>query len=169
MGGAGQSIVLMGVSGCGKSLIGHALARELALPFVEGDEYHGDENKNKMRNGIPLNDEDRLSWLTKLAALLASAESPVILGCSALKRSYREILGSGQGDLLFIHLHGSREVVERRIKARKGHFFNPQLLSSQIEILEALQEDEHGFRVNVADSEHLVLAEIISRLDDWGT
>ena len=162
-----RKIVLMGVSGCGKSLVGQALALKLGVKFIEGDEFHTSENRKKMGAGIPLNDEDRLGWLTKLGDLASNDEEPLIISCSALKRSYRELLGSKGADLIFIHLHARREVIESRIESRKGHFFDPGLLSSQFDTLEPLQPDEQGFQVNVANSEHLVLAEIISRLDDW--
>jgi carbohydrate kinase (thermoresistant glucokinase family) len=159
----------MGVSGCGKSLVGEALARQLNMEFVEGDEFHTPENRKKMGAGIPLNDEDRFGWLTKLGDLASSSEHPLIISCSALKKSYRDILDSKGAKCLFVHLHAPREVIERRIKARKGHFFDPGLLTSQFDTLEPLEPDEHGFQVNVANPEHLVLAEIISRLDDWKT
>ena len=162
-------IVLMGVSGCGKSLVGEALAPKLGLKFIEGDEFHTSENKKKMGSGIPLNDEDRMGWLSKLGDLASTSEHPLIISCSALKKSYREFLGSKGGNLLFVHLHAPREVIERRLKERKGHFFDPGLLTSQFETLETLEPGEQGFQVNVANPEHLVLAEIISRLDDWRT
>ena len=162
-----RSIVLMGVSGCGKSLVGEALARELDVEFVEGDEFHTSENKKKMGSGIPLNDEDRMGWLSKLRDLTSTSEHPLIISCSALKKNYREFLGSKGGTPLFVHLHAPREVIERRLKDRKGHFFDPGLLTSQFETLEPLESGEQGFQVNVANPQHLVLAEIISRLDDW--
>ena len=89
-----RKIVLMGVSGCGKSLVGQALALKLGVKFIEGDEFHTSENRKKMGAGIPLNDEDRLGWLTKLGDLASNDEEPLIISCSALKRSYRELLGS---------------------------------------------------------------------------
>jgi carbohydrate kinase (thermoresistant glucokinase family) len=157
----------MGVSGCGKSLIGASLAQELGLEFIEGDDYHSAENKEKMAQGIPLNDEDRLSWLVKLRNLLQEASNSLVVSCSALKKSYREVLTSDDTKLIFVHLYTSQEVIEQRLKVRKGHFFNPGLLSSQFEILEPLESCELGFQVNVVDPEHLVLAEIITRLDDY--
>ena len=167
MKGPVRKIVLMGVSGCGKSLVGQALALKLGVKFIEGDEFHTPESKIKMGAGIALNDEDRWGWLRKLGDLASNNEEPLIISCSALKRSYREFLSSKGADLIFVHLHAHREVIESRIEARKGHFFNPGLLASQFDTLEPLEPDEQGFQVNVANSEHLVLAEIISRLDDW--
>ncbi|MBT3636901.1 MAG: gluconokinase [Opitutae bacterium] len=162
-----RNIVLMGVSGCGKSLVGEALASKLDLKFIEGDEFHTPENKKKMGSGIPLNDDDRLGWLKILGDLANSSEQPLIISCSALKKSYRDILDSKGAKCIFVHLHASREVIEGRIRARKGHFFDPRLLTSQFDTLEPLEHGEQGFQVNVANPEHLVLAEIISRLDDW--
>ena len=167
--GVNRNIVLMGVSGCGKSLVGEALGPKLGLEFVEGDEFHTPENKKKMGEGIPLNDEDRMGWLSKLRDLASNSELPLIISCSALKKSYRALLGSKGKNLLFVHLHAPREVIEHRIKARQGHFFDPALLTSQFDTLEPLEPEERGFQVNVANPEHLVLAEIISRLDDWET
>ena len=167
MEGKVRIIVLMGVSGCGKSLVGEALGAKLDLKFIEGDEFHSSENRKKMGSGIPLNDEDRLGWLTKLGDLANNSEYPLIISCSALKKSYRDILDSHGAQCLFVHLHAPREVIEGRIKARKGHFFDPGLLTSQFETLEPLESEEQGFQVNVVNPEHLVLAEIISRLDDW--
>lgn len=161
-----RNIVLMGVSGCGKSLIGESLSLKLGRKFVEGDEFHTPENKNKMGNGIPLNDKDRMSWLTKLGDLANESRQPLIISCSALKKSYRDLLGSKGGNILFVHLHAPREIIETRIKTRKGHFFDPGLLTSQFETLQHLGSGEQGFAVNVDQAKHLVLAEIISRLDD---
>jgi beta-N-acetylhexosaminidase len=156
----------MGVSGCGKSLLGEILAPKLDLKFIEGDEFHTSENRKKMGAGIPLNDQDRLGWLTKLGDLASTSDRSLIISCSALKKSYRDLLGAKGGNLIFVHLHAPREVIEQRIKSRKGHFFDPGLLTSQLETLEPLEPEEQGFQVNVANPVHLILAEIISRLDD---
>ena len=167
MEGKVRIIVLMGVSGCGKSLIGTSLAKRMGLKFIEGDDYHSAENKEKMAQAIPLHDEDRLSWLEKLRNLFQENRNSLVVSCSALKKSYREVLTSDDTKLIFVHLHTSQEVIEQRLKGRKGHFFNPGLLSSQFEILEPLESGELGFQVNVVHPEHLVLAEIITRLDDY--
>ena len=164
--GAVRNIVLMGVSGCGKSVVGESLALKLGLRFIEGDQFHSPENKNKMESGIPLNDVDRMGWLNQLGKLASKSDEPLIISCSALKKRYREILCSGGANCLFVHLHAPQDIIEPRIKARKGHFFDPRLLKSQFDTLEPLQTDEPGFEVNVSNSEHLILAEIISRLDD---
>ena len=159
-------IILMGVSGCGKSLLGETLGTKLGLKFIEGDEFHTSVNRKKMGSGIPLNDQDRLSWLTKLGDLASTSTHSLIMSCSALKKSYRHLLGAKGANLIFVHLHAHREVIEQRIKSRKGHFFDPGLLTSQFETLEPLDSEEQGFQVNVANPLHLILAEIISRLDD---
>ncbi len=167
MEGKVRIIVLMGVSGCGKSLIGTSLAEKLGLEFIEGDDYHSAENKEKMAKGIALNDQDRVSWLQELRKLFQETRTPLVASCSALKKSYRHMIEPDGGILLFVHLDAPQEVIENRIRSRQGHFFDPVLLTSQFETLEKLEDGESGFEVNVAKDEHLVLAEIISRLDDW--
>ena len=125
----------MGVSGCGKSLVGQALALKLGVKFIEGDEFHTSENRKKMGAGIPLNDEDRLGWLTKLGDLASNDEEPLIISCSALKRSYRELLGSKGADLIFIHLHARREVIESRIEISKRAFLRPGAFEQSVRYL----------------------------------
>ncbi len=164
--GVVRKIVVMGVSGCGKTLIGKALADRLGFAFVEGDDHHSDRNKEKMGHGIPLDDDDRQGWLLRLRDLIGESGGPMVLSCSALKRSYRSLLTSGEHDLIFVHLHGSMELIEKRIRSREGHFFDPDLLASQFDTLEILEPQENGFEVKVDQTEQFILAEICSRLDD---
>ncbi|MBF5060064.1 gluconokinase [Candidatus Neptunochlamydia vexilliferae] len=126
-------IVLIGVSGCGKTAVGKALATKLGIPFYDGDLFHPEANKEKMAHGIPLTDEDRRPFLEALAKLLKE-ESSLVLACSALKESYRKALRVAP-DICFIYLKGSPELIRKRLEARKGHFFDPKLLDSQFEAL----------------------------------
>lgn len=138
-----RRIIIMGVSGCGKSVIGRALADRLGLPFEDADHYHSAENISKMSKGIPLTDADRSAWLDSLADLLASNDK-IVLACSALKGSYRRRLCEFDGEPpIFIHLHGSFDAIHDRLKARAGHYFTGRaMLESQYEILEPPGPDE---------------------------
>lgn len=131
-----NSIVVMGVAGCGKSSLGAALARALGLPLVEGDDFHPEANQQKMRAGVPLTDADRAGWLDALAAQLAAAPAGAVLTCSALKRAYRERLRAAAPGLRFVHLALDREEALRRVAQRPGHFFPPSLVDSQLATLE---------------------------------
>lgn len=129
-------IVIMGVSGCGKSSVGEALAAELGIPYRDGDDLHPPANVEKMRTGIALTDADRWPWLDRLAAVLAT-EAPVIVGCSALRRVYRDRLRAGAGGVVrFVHLSGSRALIARRMATRTGHYMPASLLDSQFAALE---------------------------------
>ena len=138
----------MGVSGSGKSLIGAGLARALGVDFVEGDEYHSAENVERMSRGIPLTDEDRARWLRSLAARIREAKeagSGLVISCSALKRSYRDILRADAAELRFVYLKGERELIAQRLAGRRGHFMPPSLLESQFTTLEDPQPDEDAW------------------------
>ena len=127
-------IVLMGVSGCGKSAIGQALSKELDIPFYDADDFHSEANKRKMKEGILLTDRDRKPWLKTLADFM-SAHGEMILACSALKHSYRRILRFSP-EVQFVYLKGAYPLIRMRLEERKGHFFNPNLLESQFATLE---------------------------------
>ena len=133
-------VIVMGVSGSGKSTIGRALAERLSLPFIEGDDYHPADNVHKMASGRPLDDTDRAPWLAALADVLAKAEAAgtgAVLACSALKRRYRDVLKSGlSAKPHVIYLDGSAALLAERLAGRDGHFFPPHLLASQFEALE---------------------------------
>lgn len=132
-----ESIVIMGVSGCGKSTVGAALADVLALPLIEGDDFHPPENVRKMRAGHPLQDADRVGWLQTLASELARHPDGAVLTCSALKLAYRDVLRHASPGLRFVYLELSREESQRRVAQRgKSHFFNAGLVDSQFEALE---------------------------------
>ena len=155
----------MGVSGTGKSTIGIELSRMLEIPFLEGDDLHSVANKNKMKSGVPLMDEDRLPWLEGLREINDHARKNLVLSCSALKRSYRDILAGHKNRTFFVHLHAPYSVIKERLSLRKEHFFNPQLLKDQFEKLEILEEKETGIQINVDQSIDLVIAEISRSLN----
>lgn len=131
-------VVVMGVSGCGKTSVGERLAEYLAVPFVEGDSLHPPANIEKMGKGIPLTDDDRWPWLDLIGARLEAARgNGLVISCSALKRAYRERLRrAAGGGLKFVFLHGSRAVLEERMGERAGHFMPASLLDSQLATLE---------------------------------
>lgn len=135
-------VVIMGVSGCGKSSVGEGLAKRLGIPYRDGDDLHPPANVDKMRAGTPLTDDDRWPWLDRVAQVLAT-EAPVIVGCSALRRAYRDRLRAGAGGpVQFIHLTGSRDVIAGRMAARTGHYMPTSLLDSQFAALEPPAPDE---------------------------
>ena len=158
--------VVMGVSGCGKSEIGARLAQALGLDFIEGDRFHPAANVSKMSAGIALGDADRDGWLRQLAAELGracAAGRGVVLSCSALKRSYRDILrGSGCAPV-FVHLSGARDTLAARMGARAGHFMPPSLLDSQLRDLEPLQPDEAGMVLDIEAAPAVLVDRIRSR------
>ena len=137
-----RRIVIMGVSGCGKSSVGEGLARRLGITYRDGDHLHPAANVEKMSAGVPLTDDDRWPWLDRVAEVLAT-EAPVVVGCSALRRAYRDRIRAGaEGPVRFVHLHGSRDVIASRMAARKDHFMPLGLLDSQIATLEPPGPDE---------------------------
>ncbi|MCB1071661.1 MAG: gluconokinase [Chlamydiia bacterium] len=153
-------LVLMGVSGCGKTAIGLELSKILNIPFYDADDFHSAENKEKMSHGIPLTDDDRLPWLKTLADLLKE-KSGLILGCSALKESYRKILRVSP-DVQFIYLKGSYQLIHDRLKKRHGHFFDPHLLKSQFADLE---EPKDAIVVDISPSISKITESILQKLE----
>lgn len=142
---SGQSIVIMGVSGSGKSTVGAMLAKQIQAKFIDGDDLHPRANLQKMASGHPLDDEDRAPWLERLNdvaySLKSKGETGVII-CSALKRRYRDRLRSGNEKILFLYLQGSFEHIQSRLQARSGHFMPSQLLVSQFDALEEPSNEE---------------------------
>lgn len=157
--GSAQHIVVMGVSGSGKTTVGELLADELGLPYRDGDDLHPAENVAKMAAGTPLTDDDRWPWLELVGIWLADHPRGGVIGCSALKRSYRDLIRHFAGDVRFIHVHGSPELLRSRMEHREGHFMPAQLLDSQLATLEPLQDDEPGRMFDVADSPAHVAAQ----------
>jgi gluconokinase len=130
------SVVVMGVSGCGKSAVGERLAQELGLALVEGDSFHPAANIRKMEQGVALTDHDRAGWLERLGAELESRPQGAVLTCSALKRAYRDRLRAAAPGLCFVHLALGERDAMARVAARAGHFYPPSLVASQFEALE---------------------------------
>jgi gluconokinase len=146
-------VVVMGVTGTGKSTVARHLARDLGVELVEGDDHHPPGNIAKMSVGMPLTDEDRRPWLEELAGVVADAHArgeSTVLACSALRRAYRDTLRGdlGPAGMLFVHLHAPRAVLARRMQ-RRTHFMPPSLLRSQLDTLEPLEPDEAGVTVDV--------------------
>jgi gluconokinase len=160
------ALVVMGVSGSGKSLIGAGLAHALGVDFVEGDKYHSAESIERMSRGIPLTDDDRARWLRSLAARIRGAKDTgvgLVISCSALKRSYRDILRADAPELRFVFLKGQRELVAQRLAARKGHFMPPSLLESQFTTLEEPLPDEDAWVCDIGQSPQDLIAALVSR------
>lgn len=157
-----MAVIIMGVSGCGKTTIGHIVAQLSQRTFIDGDNLHSQEAIDKMHHGIPLTDADRIPWLNRINAVLHTHKDAV-LGCSALKYSYREIIRQGI-PCWFVHLNISSEDAQRRLSSRKDHFFNPKLLASQLEVLEPLNDTELGITVKVSDNPDLLGKEIFHLL-----
>lgn len=137
-----QALVVMGVSGSGKSSVGRALAAALGYDFVDADDLHPPANVTKMRGGTPLDDDDRWPWLAAVADVMhehLARDAGIVVACSALKRVYRDRLRSAGLGVRFVHLHGSEELMARRLSRRGDHFFDPRLLASQFATLEAPQ------------------------------
>jgi gluconokinase len=158
-------LVLMGVSGSGKSTVAGLLAGRLGWDLEEGDDLHPAANVDKMASGHPLDDEDRWPWLAKVAAWIAEhtdAGRPGIITCSALKKSYRDLLRGEH--VVFVYLAGTREQIARRLTARHGHYMSASLLDSQFDALEPPAPDENSITVDLAASSSIESDEIVSRL-----
>lgn len=129
-------LVVMGVAGCGKSALGRLIAGQLALPLIEGDDFHPASNIRKMQGGVALTDDDRADWLAALGSQLCSHAGGAVLTCSALKRAYRDTLRRSAGGLKFVHIAISQAESLKRVGARPGHFYPPHLVASQFEALQ---------------------------------
>ncbi|WP_196780778.1 gluconokinase [Nocardioides sambongensis] len=159
-------LVVMGVSGSGKSTVGAALAQRLCVPFTDADDLHPAANIAKMSAGTPLDDEDRRPWLAAVGRWLAGhTATGGVVSCSALKRSYRDQLRDHARKAIFVHLDGSREVIARRQADRPGHFMPAGLLDSQFAALEPLGDDERGVVLDVARSVEELVDEVLAQRD----
>jgi gluconokinase len=143
-----RSIVVMGVSGVGKTTVGRELARRIGVAFLDADDLHGPANIAKMAAGTPLDDDDRWPWLDRVGAALA-ADPGVVVACSALKRGHRDRLRAAAPTVVFVHLDAPQEQVAEQTTARRDHFMPPALLASQLAALEPLGADEEGITVKV--------------------
>lgn len=160
-------ILVMGVSGSGKTTIGKGLADRLGWEFQDADGFHPAANVEKMRAGIPLTDEDRWPWLHAIAAWIDEtrrAGRHGVVTCSALKRAYREILVGDRDDVCLVHLAGEREVIARRMAARHGHFMPPTLLDSQFAALEAPGRDERPVVAAIEATPEAIVADILEQI-----
>ena len=161
MSSPGRPVVVMGVSGSGKSTVGAALAERLGLAFLDADSLHPASNVAKMARGEPLTDQDRGPWLDEVGAWMAGAGG--VVACSALRRSYRDVLRGHCPDLVVLHLEASKELLEQRLAERSGHFMPASLLDSQLATLEPLEPDERGVTLSAAlPTEELVGAYVRS-------
>ncbi|MEJ5998223.1 gluconokinase [Corynebacterium sp. H130] len=158
-------LVLMGVSGCGKTSVARALAQRLSWPYAEADDFHPQENKDKMAAGIALNDDDRWPWLESLSRWMsanAMAGNSTVVTCSALKKSYRDLLSRSSGKVFFVHLSGPQELIAQRMSARTGHFMPTTLLPSQFATLEQLGEEENGITLDINASVNELADQVIA-------
>lgn len=157
----------MGVSGCGKSSIGNALAKRTGGTYFEGDDLHPAGNIELMRTGTPLTDEDRWPWLEKIGQTLASQKGKVFVGCSALRNSYRSFLiEKAKEPIFFIHLSGSKELIAGRMNKRKGHFMPPDLLDSQFATLEPPTSNEAHLTTDISLTETEIVETILAKMPD---
>lgn len=161
-------IVVMGVSGSGKSTVGRRIASVLGAEFIDADDLHPRANKERMRAGLPLRDHDRWPWLRAVGARLASAPDGIVVACSALRRSYRDALRAKDPSLVFVHLAGPQEFVAQRMAGRGHEFMPDSLLSSQYEDLEALESDEPHIEVDLRLSPERIARVVGTRLGEDG-
>lgn len=165
-------IIVMGVSGCGKSAVGSRLAELLGAHYAEGDEFHSKANIEKMRNGIPLNDDDRWPWLNAIAEAIDGWRTQgrdAVVACSALKKIYRNILRDGHDDVIFVHLKGSMELIAGRMAKRRHEYMPSSLLQSQFDTLEAPDDrTENSITVDITPPPETIVATVLDRLRERG-
>jgi gluconokinase len=161
--GMASPIVVMGVSGSGKSTVGAALAQRLRVPFADADDFHPPANIAKMTAGHALDDDDRYPWLESIGDWLVEHADGGVMSCSALKRKYRDQLRRHCAGVRFLHLSGTEEVIARRQASRPGHFMPAALLASQFETLEPLDADEHGISIDVDQSIDSIIDTYVDR------
>jgi len=158
----------MGVSGSGKSTIGRMLASALGWPYFEADDFHPPANKEKMSHGIPLNDEDRLPWLSAIRAKMDECRAcgqHAVFSCSALKAKYRALLGLGTPDILLVHLTGDIKTILARVGQRQGHFLKPELVQSQFDALEVPPD---ALTIDIALSPEAIVQTILKKINATG-
>ncbi|GHC15129.1 gluconokinase [Kushneria pakistanensis] len=161
-----RRILIMGVSGSGKSTIGEAVAERTGCEYIDGDKYHPPENIDKMTRGISLTDEDRQGWLEALADLYAQhrrEDKSVMIGCSGLKKSYRDVLRQGDPDLIILFLNGDYDTILQRMEERQ-HFFSPQMLRTQFDTLQPPGSDE-AISIDISKSFDNVIDQCVNELE----
>ncbi len=155
-------IMVMGVTGCGKSTIGEKLSHRLNAAYLEGDNFHSVDNKAKMSAGIALTDNDRWPWLETLSKAMRDSNVKTVASCSALKRSYRDYITKNANEpVLFVHLHANKALLASRLSDRQGHFMHTDLLDSQLQTLEPPQHDEFSFSVDI----NATVKDIVSKIE----
>lgn len=156
-------IIVMGVSGCGKTTISRQLSQKTGIPYYDADDFHPKSNIDKMTGGSALNDDDRLPWLELLADYILdwSSKKGGVLACSALKEKYRAILSSKYKHIIWVYLSGSKELIKQRIEARSGHYMNSDLLNSQFHDLEV---PNYGIHIDVSETPEKIINTIVSKL-----
>jgi gluconokinase len=160
-------IVVMGVAGCGKSTFGQALAKELALPWIEGDDFHSLDAKAKMAAGTPLGDADRAGWLQTLVQQIQKHPSGCVIGCSSLKKSYRDTLrqaGLKAGDVRFAYLRLTREEAQYRVSSRAGHFFSDTLVASQFSALQEPLDESDVITLDATQATGALVSQTLTQL-----
>lgn len=159
-----QRIVVMGVTGAGKSTIGARLAQRVGVPFADADDLHTPQAVAKMASGQPLDDADRAPWLDAVGAWLAAQADGGVIACSALKRAYRDALRAQAPTAVFVHLTGDSATAARRVAARPGHFMPASLVASQFEALEPLGADERGIEVDFTLGTDAIVDAVLAHL-----
>jgi gluconokinase len=161
------ALIVMGVSGSGKTTIAEKLAERLGWKCEDGDKYHPKSNVEKMSAGHPLTDQDRWPWLQAIADKIdqiCEADEHAVVACSALKRAYRDVLMHGRDDVRIVYLDGTQELIAGRLAARRGHFMPPGLLDSQFKTLEPPGEDENPIAVSIDASVEAIVDDIVRKL-----
>jgi gluconokinase len=162
-GSSAPLVVVMGVSGAGKTTVAAPLAAHLGVDYGEADDFHPPSNVAKMASGRPLDDGDREPWLRAIGAWLAAHEDRgAVATCSALKRRYRDMLRAAAPETVFLHLTGDRDVIEERMGHRSGHFMPTSLLTSQLQTLEPLEPDEAGLEADLTQPPEVIVAEFVT-------
>ena len=162
------ALIVMGVSGSGKTTVGEKLAARMSWRYEDADTFHPASNVAKMSAGQPLTDDDRWPWLKAIAAEIdrvCAAGERVVIGCSALRRVYRDVLVHGRTDIRFIYLEGTQALIADRIGQRKGHFMPPGLLTSQFQTLEPPTDDEHALAISIDGPVEVIVDRIIRQLN----
>jgi gluconokinase len=166
--GVAERLIVMGVTGCGKTTVGALLAGRLGAVFLDGDDYHPPSNVAKMAKGTPLTDDDRWPWLDRLGDVVEEAvasQGRVVLACSALRQAYRaRLAGACKAPPLFVHLAGERDLIHQRMTARREHFMPVALLDSQIETLEPIQEGENAIVTPIDAPVDTMVSRILAEL-----